>query len=167
MNTSNPPVYRLLTNDSVELVHSYPQLPVEALSYTRPGMRGLFGGIWRTGRTFLRRDLGACFGPEIFYAFGENDREAQAAFETSRVEMMEREAEVAKAAFAHAQPTAARFGGDAFLSLIKDEGDRHLLQLFIPMQNIIDQLSPKEWFDLWKELDLEFRAPNKAAEAAA
>ena len=81
--------------------------------------------------------------------------------------MMQREAEIAKAAFAYAQPTAARFGGDAFLSLIKDEGDRHLLQLFIPIKNVIDQLSPKEWFDLWKELDLEFRASNKAAKAAA
>lgn len=168
MNTSNPPSYRLLTNDSVELVQPNSPFPVEALSYTRPGMRGLFGGIWRTGRTFLRRDLGACFGPEIFYAFGENDREAQAAFETSRAVMMEREAEVAKAAFAHVQPTAARFGGDAFLTLIEDEGDRHLLQVFIPMQNVIEQLSSKEWFDLWKNLDLEFRGRTKAvAEVAA
>ena len=167
MQTSTPPAYRLLTNDSVEVVHANAALPGEALRYARPGMRGLFGGIWRTGRTFLRRDLGACFGPEIFYAFGENEREAQAAFETSRAAMMEREAAVAKAAFAHVQPTAARFGGDAFLSLIKDEGDRHLLQLFIPVQNVMDQLSPKEWFDLWKDLDLAFRAPNKVAEVAA
>ena len=167
MNPINPPAFQLLTNDRVELLHPSSRLPGEALRYARPGMRGLFGGIWRTGRTFLRRDLGACFGPEIFYAFGENDREAQAAFETSRAVMMEREAEAAKAAFAFAQPTAARFGGDAHLTLIEDEGDRHLLQLFLPMQNVMDQLSPKGWFDLWTDLDREFRAPNKAVEAAA
>ncbi|HTO03435.1 MAG TPA: hypothetical protein VL069_07025 [Opitutus sp.] len=167
MHTSNPPAYQLLTNDQVELIHRNVQLPGEALRYTRPGMRGLFGGIWRIGRTFLRRDLGNCFGPEIFYVFGENDREAEAAFETSRAVIMQREAEVAKAAFAHAQPTAARFGGDAFLTLIEDEGDRHLLQLFIPMENVMGQISPKEWFDLWSNLDVEFRGANKAAAEAA
>ena len=162
MHASPPPSHRLLTNDNVELVARNFQLPVEALRYTYPGMRGLFGGIWRTGRTFLRPDLGCCFGPEIFYVVGETDNEAQAAFETSRATMMEREANVARAALSYAQPTAVEFGGDAFLSLAQDEDDRHLLQVFIPMQNIIDRLSPKEWFGLWKDRDLEFRRRNRA-----
>jgi hypothetical protein len=41
-----------------------------------------------------------------------------------------------------------------------------LLQIFIPMQNILDRLSPKEWFGLWKNLDLEFRQLDRSGHQA-
>ena len=49
-NPSIPP-YVLLTDDKTELLRPESRSLGEALRYTDNRFRGLFGGIWRAGRT--------------------------------------------------------------------------------------------------------------------
>ena len=158
---------KLITNDAVELLRRDVRLPAEALRYTHPGMRGLFGGIWRTGRTYAVDDLGFCFGPEIFFLFGADEREAQEAFDRPRAEVRASEAVAAREAFAFLEPLAREFGGEAELQLVDHAGDRHIVQAFIPTKPVLGRFRPHEWFSYWKDKDAEFRELRRKKRAAS
>ncbi len=158
---------KLITNDAVELLRRDVRLPAEALRYTHPGIRGLFGGVWRTGRTYVVDELGYCFGPEIFFLFGADEREAQEAFERPRAEVRAREAAAAREALSFLEPLAREFGGEAELQLVEDAGDRHIVQAFIPMKRAMERFRPHEWFLYWKDKDAQFRERRRAKRAAS
>lgn len=157
---------KLITNDAVELLRRDIRLPAEALRYTHPGIRGLFGGVWRTGRTYAVEGLGCCFGPELFFLFGADDRESQEAFECPREELRASEADAARAAFAFLRPLAREFGGEAELQIVEHAGDRHIVQAFIPMKPVLARFRPHEWFQYWKDKDAEFRQRGRTKRAA-
>jgi hypothetical protein len=157
---------KLITNDAVELLRHDVRLPAEALRYTHPGMRGLFGGIWRTGRTYLVEELGCCFGPEIFFLFGADEREAREAFDRPRADVRASEAAAAREAFAFMKPLAREFGGEAELQLVEHAGDRHIARAFLPMKRVVERFRPHEWFLYWKDKDAEFRERRRTERAA-
>ena len=80
--------------------------------------------------------------------------------------MFEREAEVARAAFAFAQPIAEELGGSAHLKLAGDDEDRHVLHLFLPVRNVMNRFTPGEWFTFWKTKDAEFTATARLTDSA-
>lgn len=150
------PPFVLLTNDNVESVHRELRLQGEALWYTHHGYRGLFGGIWRTGRTFFTPKLSVCLGPEVFYPVGADDREALGAFGDSRASVLAREARVARAALEFVQPIARELRGDAFLELADRHADRHVLQVFLPISAVQERFTPREWFLFWRQQNAQF-----------
>ena len=164
MTPSVSPVFQLVTNDATELLRRDVSLPAGALRYTHPGLRGLFGGIWRSGRIYHVAGAGCCFGPEIFYSFGADEREAQEAYGRERAVVMAEEADAARRAFAFATPLAESFGGQADLRLVRRVGDRHVVHLFLPAAAVMARFRPHEWFAFWKEQDALFRSQPKAVE---
>lgn len=165
MSKTTLPSFQLITNDDAALLHRDARLPENALRYTCPGLRGLLGGVWRSGRTYEVEGLGLCFGPEIFYLFGADDAETRDAFDLPREVVMASEAASARAAHAFVSPIARSLQGEAHLGLVQQEGDRHLLQIFVPMSVAMERFRPHEWFAFWKERDAEFRAAVRAGPA--
>lgn len=150
------PAFVLLTNDNVESVHRELRLQGEALWYTHHGYRGLFGGIWRTGRTYFVPELGVCLGPEVFYPIGADDHEARAAFGDSRTNILAREARVARAALTFVEPTVRELGGAAFLAVAERDADRHVLHVFLPIAAVQSRFTPREWFLFWRQQNAQF-----------
>lgn len=157
------PSYLLLTNDEVEPVHHDLRLGADALRFTHFGFRGLFGGIWRMGRTFFHPELGPCLGPEVFYPVGATTREARAAFGLGRSAVYEREARLAQAAHRFVTPVAQKFGGVACLGLADRAGDRHVVHTFLPTTVVRTQFTPRSWFLFWRQKDAEFHESIKPA----
>lgn len=156
MKSTQIPPFVLLTNDHVELVHRELRLQGEALWYTHHGYRGLFGGIWRTGRTFFTPEFGACLGPEVFYPVGANDQEALAAFGQSRTSVIARESRVARAALAFVEPIARELHGAAFLELAERNTDRHVLHVFLPISSVQERFTSRDWFLFWRQQNAKF-----------
>lgn len=142
------PPYTLLTNDNVEPLRRELQLRGEALRFTHPGYRGLFGGIWRMGRTYFTHRYGACLGPEVFYPVGATCRES-------------REAQLAWEALRFVEPIADEFGGAAFLDRVERTGDRHVLHVFLPVPAVLQRFTPRDWFLFWRIQDAKFHAIRK------
>src|SRR5690606_8040782 len=152
--------------DQTELLRPESKSLGEALRYTDNRYRGLFGGIWRAGRTYASPTLGNCFGPEGFDSVGAAEDEAWAAFGEPRKSVFEREAEVARAALAFAQPIADELGGSAHLQLAGEGEDRHVLHLFLPVSNVMNRFTPGQWFAYWKPKDTEFSATARLSDSA-
>ncbi len=150
------PSTHLLTNDQAEVIVRHPPLPSAALRYTHFGFRGLFGGIWRLGRTFYDEELGLCFGPEVFYHVGSSDAEAMDAYEMNRETRHAVERQVVEAAFQFARSRVASFGGEARLHLAGPTSDRHILLLLSPIDAVMSRFTPSEWFAFWKGADVAF-----------
>ena len=161
MNTI--PGYILLTNDEVAPVHEDLCLRGDALRFTHFGYRGLFGGIWRMGRTFFHPGLGPCLGPEVFYPVGGSPRETRAAFGLGRSAVYEREARLAQAAHRFVTPVAHKLGGEACLGLAQRTGDRHVVHVFLPTKVVRAQFTPRAWFLFWQQQDAEFHEFIKPA----
>lgn len=155
------PPYTLLTNDNVEPLRRELQLRGEALRFTHPGYRGLFGGIWRMGRTYFTHRYGACLGPEVFYPVGATCRESRAAFGDSRAMVIAREAQLAWEALRFVEPIADEFGGAAFLDRVERTGDRHVLHVFLPVPAVLQRFTPRDWFLFWRIQDAKFHAIRK------
>lgn len=161
MNTI--PSYLLLTNDEVEPVHDDVRICGDALRFTHFGYRGLFGGIWRMGRTFFHPELGPCLGPEVFYPVGATTKESRAAFSLSRSAVYEREAQLAQAAHRFVTPIAQKLTGIACLGLANRTGDRHVVHAFLPTKVVRSQFTPRSWFLFWQQKDAEFHEFIKPA----
>lgn len=146
----------ILTNDDVEPVHEDIRICGDVLRFTHHGLRGLFCGIWRMGRTFLHPELGPCLGPEIFYPIGSSAKESRAAFGKSRTEIYDREARIAQLAHHFVEPIAMKLGGVADLALADRTGDRHVVHAFLPTTVIRSQFTPRAWFLFWEQKDAEF-----------
>lgn len=152
------PPYDLYTNDQAELLRPEAKHLGVALRYTDHRFRGLFGGIWRAGRIYDTRDLGPCFGPEVFYLIGEDDEESWSAFGEPRQAMFDREAEAARDAFEFVYPIAEAFEGRAYLQLARRSDHAHRLHVFMPTRTVLRRFTPSEWFTFWKQQDGAFKA---------
>jgi hypothetical protein len=169
------PAYTLLTNDQAEQLPVGIQVWPEVLRYTYHGYRGLFGGIWRMGRTYFTHVFGACLGPEVFYWVGATTRESWAAFGKSRSALLAQEARKARRAFRFIEPIVRDLEGAAYLELAGRDGDRHVVHAFVPAAVAVRQFTPAEWFTFWRgqndlfEATLEHPAspPVPAAQASA
>lgn len=160
------PPFTVLTDDNVEPLHRELRVCGEALRYTHYGYRGLFGGIWRMGRTYFTHRFGTCVGPEVFYPVGATPRESRAAFGRSRAAVIAQEARIARAAFGFVEPIASALGGAAFLEFADRAGDRHVLHVFLPVAAVASRFTPRDWFLFWRIQDSKFHAARNAVNRA-
>lgn len=163
MHSKKEPSLLPLTNDDVELLQPGMRVPSEALRYTCHGCRGLFGGIWRTGRVHQVPGLGICLGPEIFYPVGATSRESMAAFGQPREKVAAAQARVARAAGRFAAPLVREIGGEVRLVLAGKAGDRHTLHLLLPAGRVTGRFTPRTWFLFWRMQDDKFQAMQSRA----